>query len=97
MQRVIALLSKYPPPQLMCVTLINCSEPGTNDMEIGQDVGKKGIREEMGKLLLKHLLSTDLASSLEGFSLVLGQYWTVCPAGCTVMIVMLSSLKIMPT
>lgn len=90
-------LSKYPPPQLMCVTLINCSEPETNDMEIRQDVGKKGIREEMEKLLLNHLLSMDLASSLEGFSLALGQYQTVGPARCTVMIVMLSSLKIMPT
>ena len=71
-------LSKYPPPQLMCVTLINHSEPETKDMEIGKDVENKGIREEMGKLLLNHLLSTDLASSLEGFSLALGQYWIVC-------------------
>lgn len=81
----------------MCVTIINCSEPETNKMEIGQDIEKKGIREEMGKLLLNHLLSMDLASSLEGFSLALGQYWTVCPDRCIVMFAMLSSLKIMPT
>lgn len=81
----------------MCVTIINCSEPETNNMEIGQDIEKKGIREKMRKVLLNHLLSTDLTNSLEGFSLALGQYWTVCPVRCTVMIVMLSSLKIMPT
>lgn len=69
----------------MCVTLINCSEPETKDMEIERGLGKngfggrkKGMREEMGKLLLNHLLSTDLSSSLGSIFLGFGWYWTVC-------------------
>lgn len=65
-------LSKYPPPQLMCVTLINRSEPETKDMEIGQDVEKKGIREEMGKILLNHLLFNGSSKQLGRFSLGFG-------------------------